>query len=110
MLAVSSAAILTDLRILRNTQYLQVQISTGVKRVDIFLRIIPLYFVYFFFFFNDPAPTEFYPFSLHDPLPISIRIPARPAPGHSPRAGYPRWWGGPSAHGFADAISAGADR
>src|SRR2546425_6881423 len=23
-----------------------------------------------FFFFNDPAPTEIYPLSLHDPLPI----------------------------------------
>src|SRR5256885_14696029 len=73
-------------------------------------RTSSLSIVWCFFFFNDPAPTEFYPFSLHDALPISIRIPARPAPGHSPRAGYPRWWGGPSAHGFADAISAGADR
>src|SRR5258708_29353953 len=25
----------------------------------------------FFFFFNDPAPTEIYPLSLHDALPIS---------------------------------------
>src|SRR2546422_9734616 len=24
----------------------------------------------FFFFFNDPAPTEIYPLPLHDPLPI----------------------------------------
>src|SRR5256885_14022700 len=24
-----------------------------------------------FFFFNDPAPTEFYSLPLHDPLPIS---------------------------------------
>src|SRR2546430_15729561 len=24
-----------------------------------------------FFFFNDPAPPEFYPLSLHDALPIS---------------------------------------
>src|SRR2546427_3125870 len=24
----------------------------------------------FFFFFNDPAPTEIYPLSLHDALPI----------------------------------------
>src|SRR2546429_5763476 len=26
-----------------------------------------------FFFFNDPAPPEIYPFSLHDALPISSR-------------------------------------
>src|SRR2546430_11598004 len=25
---------------------------------------------YFFFFFNDPAPTEIYPLPLHDALPI----------------------------------------
>src|SRR2546429_6006248 len=31
----------------------------------------------FFFFFNDTAPTEFYPLSLHDALPISRS--ARPA-------------------------------
>src|SRR2546430_17194173 len=28
--------------------------------------------VFFFFFLNDPAPTEFYPF----PLPAPLRIPA----------------------------------
>src|SRR2546429_9447703 len=28
-------------------------------------------FHFFFFFFNDPAPTEIYPLSLHDALPIS---------------------------------------
>src|SRR2546430_7460478 len=28
--------------------------------------------IFFFFFFNDTAPTEFYPFSLHDPLPIYL--------------------------------------
>src|SRR5256885_9737472 len=26
----------------------------------------------FFFFFNDPAPPEFYPLSLHSALPISL--------------------------------------
>src|SRR5437764_13143498 len=26
----------------------------------------------FFFFFNDPAPTEIYTLSLHDALPISL--------------------------------------
>src|ERR1035438_10116283 len=30
---------------------------------------------FFFFFFNDPAPTEIYPLSLHDVLPISITFP-----------------------------------
>src|SRR5205823_15114818 len=29
--------------------------------------------LYFFFFFNDPAPTEIYTLSLHDALPISRR-------------------------------------
>src|SRR3982750_2166694 len=33
-----------------------------------------------FFFFNDPAPTEIYPLSLHDPLPISSRIAAHARP------------------------------
>src|SRR2546429_774885 len=28
----------------------------------------------FFFFFNDPAPPEIYPLSLHDALPISVRL------------------------------------
>src|SRR5262245_66597426 len=28
-------------------------------------------FVFFFFFFNDTAPTEIYTLSLHDALPIS---------------------------------------
>src|SRR5438552_18401552 len=31
----------------------------------------PVYMT-FFFFFTDPAPTEFYTLSLHDALPISI--------------------------------------
>src|SRR2546426_8970606 len=29
----------------------------------------------FFFFFNDPAPPEIYPLSLHDALPISSGAP-----------------------------------
>src|SRR5216683_7474827 len=50
---------------------------------------------FFFFFFNDTAPTEIYTLSLHDALPISWpqgggRRPAR-APSHSrlpcPRSG-----------------------
>ena len=27
-----------------------------------------------FFFFNDPATTEIYTLSLHDALPISVRV------------------------------------
>src|SRR5256885_4666469 len=30
---------------------------------------------FIFFFFNDTAPTEFYPLPLHDPLPIFPRPP-----------------------------------
>src|SRR2546422_5400055 len=30
----------------------------------------PFLFIYFFFFFNDPATTEIYPLPLHDALPI----------------------------------------
>src|SRR5258708_38582100 len=40
-----------------------------------------------FFFFNDPATTEIYPFPLPDPLPISGRCPATCA---YPRAAFPR--------------------
>src|SRR5579859_3489415 len=32
----------------------------------------------FFFFFNDPAPTEIYTLSLHDALPISGKLPLGP--------------------------------
>src|SRR5256885_16152325 len=49
--------------------------------------------LYFFFFFNDTATTEIYPFSLHDALPIYSRRSAAgtlsempPSPGiHSDR-------------------------
>src|SRR5438477_12575457 len=34
-------------------------------------------YTFFFFFFNDPAPTEIYTLSLHDALPISARSAAR---------------------------------
>ena len=30
--------------------------------------------LFFFFFFNAPAPTEIYPLSLHDALPICARV------------------------------------
>src|SRR2546430_14009588 len=44
--------------------------------VYVFYNIIhiPLYF--FFFFFNDTAPTEFYPLPLPDALPICVRVDA----------------------------------
>src|SRR5205823_14553636 len=41
---------------------------------------------FFFFFFNDPAPTEIYTLSLHDALPIS-----RSAPRARPPRAPPRW-------------------
>src|SRR5438034_11799834 len=31
-------------------------------------------FLFYFFFFNDPAPTDIYTLSLHDALPISRRL------------------------------------
>src|ERR1051326_9568056 len=34
------------------------------------------YILFLFFFFNDTAPTEIYPLSLHDALPISV-VPAK---------------------------------
>src|SRR5258708_18837182 len=37
------------------------------------MYIDPYYFV--FFFLNDPAPTEIYPLSLHDALPIFTSAP-----------------------------------
>src|SRR3712207_8192308 len=49
----------------------------------------------FFFIFNDTAPTEIYPLSLHDALPIWARTtPARPGP---PAITRPARW--PSAAG-----------
>src|SRR3989440_12265551 len=43
---------------------------------------------FFFFFLNDPAPTEIYPLSLHDALPI-CRASAS-APSGSPHPPRPR--------------------
>src|SRR5437762_14153524 len=34
---------------------------------------LPTPHLFFFFFFNAPAPTEIYTLSLHDALPISLR-------------------------------------
>src|SRR5437868_9556149 len=53
-----------------------------------------LVFIYFFFFFNDPATTEIYTLSLHDALPIS-RGPCRLGRGRGPQgAGWSGWWRG----------------
>src|SRR2546422_2290269 len=40
--------------------------------------MLPLSFFFFFFFFNDTATTEIYTLSLHDALPISAGLDARP--------------------------------
>src|SRR3989449_8661853 len=43
--------------------------------------------IFFFFFFNDTAPTEFYPLPLHDALPIPVRPRGPPPrPRHGPAA------------------------
>src|SRR2546422_5781746 len=52
--------------------------------------------MFVFFFFNDPAPTEFYPLSLHDALPISPEAtsPVRPTPSYARSDGLqtpPSW-------------------
>src|SRR5205823_14839123 len=35
-----------------------------------FIMFLDLYYLFIFFFFNDPATTELYTLSLHDALPI----------------------------------------
>src|SRR5271168_3329743 len=47
------------------------------------VTVIAQFFVVFFFF-NDTATTEIYTLSLHDALPISLRISIRQPPGASP--------------------------
>src|SRR2546421_13110389 len=42
-----------------------------------FIVLTLLFAFFFFFFFNDTATTEIYTLSLHDALPISLRICAR---------------------------------
>src|SRR5690348_18483049 len=44
---------------------------------DLFIHGVFLSFC-FFFFFNDPATTEIYTLSLHDALPICVRMPFSP--------------------------------
>src|SRR6266511_1142300 len=49
-----------------------------------FFHFTVLFDVFFlFFFFNHPATTEIYTLSLHDALPISIRLEPRNAEAHS---------------------------
>src|SRR2546430_17388607 len=43
---------------------------------NIIYHIISLHLISIFFFFNDTATTEIYTLSLHDALPISLRVPA----------------------------------
>src|SRR5260370_30686469 len=54
-----------------------------------FLTIIPICLSNTFFFFNDTATTEIYTLSLHDALPISIRVTVLrcPRPGSRCRIG-----------------------
>src|SRR6266403_2943912 len=35
--------------------------------------LLPIFYVFLFFFFNDTATTEIYTLSLHDALPIFVR-------------------------------------
>src|ERR1022692_2269700 len=76
----------------------------GAHELDLALRELP-----FFFFFNDTAPTEFYPLPLHDALPISapeasagastpcrsgttpLAAPPRSAASSSPCSTSPTW-------------------
>src|ERR1035437_7453652 len=49
------------------------------------------HFFFLFFFFNDTAPTEIYPLSLHDALPISSDRAAHPVCRRFRRAPAPPW-------------------
>src|SRR5260370_13826087 len=51
-----------------------------------------------FFFFNDTAPTEIYPLSLHDALPISSALFARPPGQQRPQAHGPSRGGRSEEH------------
>src|SRR5699024_12374257 len=46
--------------------------SFSFSDLSYLLRLFPFLF---FFFFNDPATTEIYTLSLHDALPIYIKLP-----------------------------------
>src|SRR5947208_14143056 len=50
---------------------------TGIRRIAVLCllcgRVHADTSCYFFFFFNDPSPPEFYTLSLHDALPILLR-------------------------------------
>src|SRR5262245_63792427 len=51
------------------------------------LFIFFCFFFFSFFFFNDPATTEIYTLSLHDALPISVKVTTSPWVG---RKSWPR--------------------
>src|SRR5688572_32755720 len=54
--------------------------------------MLNLAFLNFFFFFNDTATTEIYTLSLHDALPIWLRVsPSRPVAQKSQRIAQPAW-------------------
>src|ERR1039457_2628415 len=46
----------------------------GIRRATPSLKVLYCCAAGFFFFFNDTATTEIYTLSLHDALPISIRL------------------------------------
>src|SRR5256885_14807431 len=48
-------------------------VSVFVIGVCIFI-VFALFYFFFFFFFNDTATTEIYTLSLHDALPICLRM------------------------------------
>src|ERR1017187_10776501 len=55
-------------------------VGLSSKSACVSIVLVPVFFSCFFFF-NDPAPTEFYPLSLHDALPIYLPQPlVRPPP------------------------------
>src|SRR2546430_10692582 len=56
---------------------------TNVASLSLILIVYSASFV--FFFFNDTATTEIYPFSLHDALPISSSARSRPTPSRFAR-------------------------
>src|SRR2546430_16226876 len=66
--------------------------------MSIFSNLKSIYLM-LFFFFNDTATTEIYTLSLHDALPISPAVPARPSPAAPLRAARPFDRGRPRAAG-----------
>src|SRR5690348_17655535 len=52
-----------------------------------FIFFLSSFFFFFFFFFNDTATTEIYTLSLHDALPIYLRLEPSVRPGRNARDG-----------------------